>query len=148
MANPQTAFTPWMGVKTLTALFDQYQQSLDTYTEAQREAIAGLDTSTTAIDHYISAYELWLDGSKQLLRTLSTSEDDDWQTELASTPLTNQHAGEHNGSARRSSNTMSVDPSESDPVLEERVAMIERRQQALEATLNEIHTEVVETDTI
>ncbi|MFU8866406.1 hypothetical protein [Natronococcus sp.] len=127
---------PTLGWNAFVAVFEQYHEINSTYIEAQEAFFNGVKTNTDALEHYSHAYELWLDAWKQMVRTDLQSDGQGRTTQYpASIPLK---------SVRQSTGPTDTDTSESTPIVDERVATLERRQQALEETLNEIHREVVE----
>lgn len=145
-----------MGWPEIAGVFDQYQGLLEEYVDVQREAVAGFEMTNAAMDHYFTAYELWLDATSQAFTLGTPSKADTRQAtqSTARTPRAHQRSQSAEKRERRAT-TIAAAPSPSnqsqggqdqttaDDALRQRVTRLEHRQKALEETLEEIHAEVV-----
>jgi hypothetical protein len=139
---------PVTGWDVFFAAFEQYQEVSTTYIEAQQAAVAGLKESTGAMEHYVHAYELWLNGWQQMFSEYPQSEDLEKANQssvqiplLEPSTRLSEDRGKSVGQSTASTN---ADQPESNVASRERIETLEQRQQVLEETLNEIHREVTE----
>lgn len=160
MCKMQTP-APLMGWPGLSDAFDHYQDIVGSYTNAQREAVAGLEESNTALSHYFQAYEAWLDATRQAFIPAAEAGESALQ---ATKPTTRTQVStpthQRSRSVAREDRRTSEDAGTGQPTsaqsqrgrgqtasletLRERVTNLEHRQQAMENTLEEIHAEVVQ----